>query len=126
MEVRKEYRSKLEKLLGDGVLRDMLYEPYPITYTQEKNYLPDFVNEEKQILFEAKGYFRTSAEFRKYVDVSKCNPSWDLIFIFQDPHKPLPWAKKRQGDGKRMTHKELVEKHGFKCCTPYTVKKEWL
>ena len=120
------YRSKLEKQLGLGVLRDMKYEPFTISYTQVKEYLPDFVNESKKILFEAKGYFRTASEAKKYVDVKASNPEWEIIFIFSDPDKPLPWAKKRKGDGKRMSHKEWAEKHGFKCCNVFTVKKEWL
>lgn len=120
------YRSRLEKQLGEGRLKGLKYEPFTLPYIQEKSYSPDFVNEEKNILFEAKGYFRSAAEFRKYVDVKRCNPDWEIIFIFSDPNKPLPWSRKRKTDGKRMTHKELVEKNGFKCCTIHTIKKEWL
>ena len=120
------YRSRLEKVLGEGKLKGCKYEPFTLSYTQFKEYLPDFVNEEKKIIFEAKGYFRTTSEFKKYVDIARCNPEWELIFIFSDPEKPLPWSKKRKTDGKRMTHKELVEKHGFKWCTQYSIRKEWL
>lgn len=120
------YRSKLEKVLGEGVLKKMAYEPFTLSYTQMKEYLPDFVNEEKKILFEVKGYFRTSAEAKKYVDVKTSNPEWEIIFIFSDPDKPLPWSKKRKGDGKRMTHKEWAMKNGFKCCSQWTIQKGWL
>jgi hypothetical protein len=120
------YRSKLEKKLGEGKLKDMLYEPFRLSYTQEKEYVPDFVNQTKHILFEAKGFFRTSAEARKYVDVQASNPDWEIIFIFSDPDKPLPWAKRRVTDGNRMTHGSWAEKNGFKYCTEFTIKKEWL
>lgn len=126
MATSRNYRSKLEKVLGEGVLKDCHYEPFTLSYTQTKEYLPDFVTKESGYIFEAKGYFRTYGEFKKYVDVQRDNPFWELVFIFQDPEKPLPWSRKRKGDGKRMTHRELVEKHGFQWCTPYTVKKEWL
>ena len=119
------YRSKLEKEFG-GKYPRLKYEPFTVSYTQVKEYLPDFVNETKKIIFEVKGYFRMSSEAKKYIDVKRCNPDWEIIFVFSDPEKPLPWAKKRVGDGRRMTHKEWALKNGFKCCNIHTVKKEWL
>lgn len=120
------YRSKLEKRLGEGRLSKLKYEPFTLSYTQVKEYLPDFVNESKQIVFEVKGYFRTSQEAKKYVDVKASNPDWMYVFIFSDPDKPLPWAKRRVGDGKRMSHREWAEKNGFQWCTEFSIKKEWL
>jgi hypothetical protein len=120
------YRSKLEKKLGEGKLKHLQYEPFRLAYTQEKEYLPDFVNQSKNILFEAKGIFRDAAEARKYVDIQASNPEWEIIFIFSDPDKPLIWSRKRVTDGKRMTHGDWAAKHGFKYCTEFTIKKEWL
>lgn len=120
------YRSGLEKRLGEGRLRNMQYEPFKLNYIMEKQYLPDFVNEKKKVIFEVKGYFRTSAEASKYIAVQNYNPDWDFVFIFSDPDKPLPWAKRRKGDGAKMTHAEWAVKNGFKYCSPDTIKKEWL
>jgi len=121
-----KYKSRLEERLGNGVLRNLKYEPIKLTYSQEKTYIPDFVNERLNIIFEVKGYFRTSAEARKYVDAQRCNPGWSFVFIFSDPNKPLPWAKKRISDGNRMTHGEWAALHGFKYCTEHSIRKEWL
>jgi len=109
-----KYRSTLEKRLGEGVLKGLDYEPFTLPYTQTRSYLPDFVHTEKRIIIEAKGYFRTNDEFRKYRDVALCNPDWEIVFVFSDPNKPIIWAKKRSADGKRMTHAELVGKYGFR------------
>jgi hypothetical protein len=120
------FRSKLEERLGKGKLRNMAHEPFKLAYTQTKYYLPDFVNTDKHILFEVKGYFRTSTECRKYIDVKLANPEWDIVFVFSDPNKPLPWAKKRSSDGLRMTHGEWAAMHGFSFCTENSIRKEWL
>ena len=121
-----KYRSRLEERLGEGALKGLLYEPFRLDYTQEKQYTPDFVNDRLKILFEVKGYFRTSAEAKKYVDVKKCNPDWSVVFIFSDPTKPLPWSKRRVSDGKRMTHGEWAAMNGFSYCTEHSIRKEWL
>ncbi len=120
------YRSKLEQRLGKGTFKGLKYESIKLPYTQHKEYVPDFINTDKQILFEVKGYFRASTEARKYVDVQKCNPDWHIIFVFSDPTKPLPWSKRRSGDGRRMTHGEWASNHGFEYCTEHSIRKEWL
>lgn len=120
------YRSRLEERLGKGVLKNLEYETLSLPYTQEKFYKPDFINKDKGILFEAKGYFRTSQEAAKYVAFASQHPEWTLVFIFSDPNKPLPWAKKRTTDGKRMSHGEWADKNGFKFCTEHSVRKDWL
>ncbi len=121
-----KYRSKLEERLGNGRLKHLQYEGTNLAYTQTKSYIPDFINNKKKILFEVKGYFRDSREARKYVDVKEQYPEWAIVVVFSDPTKPLAWAKKRVGDGKRLTHGEWAENHGFEYCTEHSIKKEWL
>jgi len=121
----KPYRSWLEYDLHQGVLKDIPFEPFSIPYQIEAKYNPDFVNEDKKILFEAKGRFADSKEAAKYVHFRRCNPSWELIFIFESPTLAFPHAKKRK-DGTRKTHAEWATKNGFQWCCPKTIKEEWL
>jgi hypothetical protein len=96
-----------------------------IPYIVPSRYKPDFVNYDKKILFEAKGYFQDSQERAKYVHFRTCNPLWTLVFIFQSPHKPLAHAKRR-ADGTKMTHAEWAEKNDFLWCNPKTIEEKWL
>ena len=121
----KPYRSMFEYKLHKGPLKHLPFEPELIPYIIPAKYKPDFVNYDKQIIFEAKGFFQSSAERAKYVHFRKCNPEWTLIFIFQAPQKPLVHSKKRK-DGTRPTHAEWAETNNFLWCTPTTIKKEWL
>lgn len=92
------------------------HHPSRITYTQVKEYEPDFCfvqDDSWTIYVEVKGRFRDRAEARKYVDVkASLSPFEELIFIFQDPKKPMPNARRRK-DGTIYTHGEWAEKHGF-------------
>jgi len=121
----KPYRSWLEHGLGTGALKDMAYEPFTIPYQIETSYKPDFVNEEKKIIFEAKGRFSDSAEASKYVHFRRCQPDWELIFIFERPECPMPNTRKRK-DGSRYTHRMWAEKNNFLWCSPTTIRSEWL
>lgn len=123
--VPKPYKSWLEHDLHKGALKNLPYEPELISYTIPKRYRPDFVNYDKGIIFEAKGRFQDSAEASKYVHFRKCNPEWEIIFIFERPRLAMPHAKKRK-DGTKMTHAEWAEKNGFKWCSKEHVNKEWL
>jgi hypothetical protein len=121
----KPYRSWLEHNLGTGVLKDLPYEPFTIPYTITTSYKPDFINEEKKIIFEAKGRFKDSAEAAKYIHFRNSNPEWTVIFIFERPECPMPHTRKRK-DGTRYRHKDWADKNGFLWCSPSTVKEEWL
>jgi len=119
------YRSWLEHDLHQGVLQDLPYETLKIPYQIETTYNPDFINEDKKILFEAKGRFDSSKEAAKYVHFRNCNPEWEIIFIFERPDTPMPHTRKRK-DGTRYRHCDWADKNNFRWCSPTTVKKEWL
>lgn len=119
------YRSWLEYDLHQGSLKTLPYEPLRIPYQIATTYNPDFVNEAKGILFEAKGRFEDSKEAAKYVHFRNCNPEWELIFVFERPNLPFPHAKKRK-DGTKRTHADWAIKNGFQYCCPSTIKPEWL
>lgn len=113
-----KYRSGFEKRLHERSLKGAEYEPFALSYVQEKSYIPDFVH--KKYLFEAKGRFRTYAEASKYVAVKKHNPEYELIFIFSDPQKPMPGAPARK-DGSKLSHGEWAGKNGFRYFTEHTI-----
>ena len=119
------YRSWLEHGLGTGVLKDMPYEPFTIPYIVETSYKPDFVNEEKKIIFEAKGRFADSTEASKYIHFRNSNPNWTIVFVFERPECPMPNTRRRK-DGSRYRHKDWADKNGFLWCSPTTIKDEWL
>lgn len=105
------YDSPLECELHEGVLKDFDKHPYTIDYTVSHKYHPDFCND--QLVIECKGFFQDSVEARKYKEVRKGLGDKELVFIFERPDTPLPWATKRK-DGSRMTHKEWAEYNGFR------------
>jgi hypothetical protein len=92
----------------------------PVPYVSEHKYYPDFkvTIGGRTVYLEAKGYFQEASEASKYVWVRKCLPEdQELIFIFEGPHKKLPWAKQRT-DGSYMTHGEWATKNNFRWYSP--------
>ncbi|MBL4591209.1 MAG: hypothetical protein JKY96_04550 [Phycisphaerales bacterium] len=116
----------MEYDLGTGVLKGLPFEPIKIPYSVKTTYTPDFVNEEKKILFEAKGRFSDQAEASKYIHFRHCNPDYEIIFIFEKPNCPFPFAKKRKKCGTKRTHAEWAEGNGFRYCCPKTIDEDWL
>jgi hypothetical protein len=119
------FDSKFEKELYDGVLRDLSYHSDPIPYTIERRYYPDFLYNDMgtsiTYLIEAKGRFWDSAEASKYVHIRAALPSSHrLVFLFQDPNKPMPHSRKRK-DGTKQTHAEWAERNKFDYYTIDTI-----
>lgn len=144
------YDSKLEYSLHTNELKDLEYHPTEkINYEVPSTYEPDFITEvskkpsgtgSKTILIEVKGRFRTSSEARKYryiresleaEDVftpkqEEASKEKELIFLFQDAAKPMPFANKRK-DGTKQTHGEWADRHGFRYyCLKKGLPKTWL
>lgn len=149
------YDSKLEYDLHKKELKQFNYHPEErIHYVSTHSYEPDFVTEiclekdcrctarrrcgrSKTILVEVKGRFRERKEASKYLDIRKAieqEPSAkqekasekELIFLFQDADKPMPFAQKRK-DGTKQTHGEWAEKNGFRFyCLKKGLPKRWL
>ena len=113
----KSYRSAFEKKVHAVLGPKWKYEPTQVPYVSSHEYTPDFIHKDEvgskhQVLIEVKGYFRTSGEARKYIDIRDSNPDAMIIFIFTDPEKGMPGAKKRK-DGTKYTMAEWADKHKF-------------
>lgn len=137
----KGYDSWLEYDLHNNELQEFNYHPEEkIYYAVPSSYSPDFVCQvgSKTILIEVKGRFRTSQEARKYRYVresleqgqaseqEEAGQQKELIFLFQDASKPMPFASKRK-DGTKNTHGEWATKHGFTFfCLKKGLPKTWL
>lgn len=92
-----------------------------VTYAviKECEYTPDFVVKvleegmEKVFFVECKGRFRDRLEAEKYLHIRKSLPdNVELLFCFQKPTVPFPYAKSRK-DGTKYSHGDWAEKHGF-------------
>lgn len=113
----KGYDSGLEYELHQGALKDWQHHTTKINYISRHKYEPDFIMNcaGKTIYLEVKGRFRDNAEAAKYnfVRESLLDGEEELIFIFEDSNKPMPFAKKRK-DGTKYTHGEWAEKNNFR------------
>jgi hypothetical protein len=108
------YDSMFESILHAELLQNWMYHrdahgnPIGVDYMMEHRYFPDFIREIGGITYyvEAKGRLWTSAEAAKYVSIKKhLKENERLVFLFANPHLPLPGAKKRK-DGTKRTHME--------------------
>lgn len=90
--------------------------PYVI---KGKTYNPDFVSKDNpNILYEAKGRFRTHDEAKKYIHVLECHPHLKIRFIITDPTvRAYPQTNMEMG--------AWLTKHGFEWCTEEDVPDEW-
>lgn len=107
-----QYRSKFEHTLSQIIPKRFKYEParFPYTYTAKSTYCPDWAY--KNIWIEAKGYFRTYSEARKYLCIRDTYKDIVLLFVFANPDKAMVGARKRK-DGTKQTIGEWADKHGF-------------
>lgn len=131
-EIPKGYDSRLEYDLHKNELKKWEYHPTErIQYVTPSSYEPDFKGEtsSKTILVEVKGRFRTRQEATKYIHIREAleqeAKQKELIFIFQDSNKPMPFAKKRK-DGTKQTMGEWADKNNFKyVCLKKGFPKNW-
>ena len=115
-----KYRSKFEHTLSKIVPKRFEYEParFPYTYQAKSTYCPDWAY--KNVWLEAKGYFRTYSEARKYLCIREAYPDIVLLFVFADPYKAMVGSRKKK-DGTRQTMADWADKNGFQWCTPDTL-----
>lgn len=114
--VPKGYDSGLEYELHQVELKGWDHHPDKVSYVSRHTYEPDFkrVVGDKTLLVEVKGRFRDSTEAGKYPFVRESlTDNEELIFIFQDSSKPMPFAKKRK-DGTKYTHGDWASKNNFR------------
>lgn len=112
--------SKWEGKLRDTIFTKWVHQADKISYTTPHTYTPDF--EFSNIVLETKGRFREPAEASKYKYVREAldGTGRELVFVFQKPETPMPYAKKRK-DGTKQTHGEWASKNGFRWYTQETV-----
>ena len=124
----KGYDSFFEYDAHIKYLKNCRYHPEKITYTQVKQYEPDFIYVSPKgfkTYIETKGRFRDSAEARKYKDIRDgLAKDEEIVFIFQNPATPFPHAKRRKY-GTRMTHGGWAELNNFRYFTLETIPNEW-
>lgn len=108
------YDSMFESVLHSDLLKNWMYHkdetgtPIEVEYFMEHRYFPDFIKKFGDLIYyiEAKGRLWTSAEAAKYVAIKRnLKENERLVFLFANPHLPLPGAKKRK-DGTKRTHME--------------------
>lgn len=124
------YDSLLEKNLHETKLKHCRFhcKEDKISYTVPHTYEPDFVLEKdgKTYIIETKGRFRDSQEARKYTYIQEVlKENEELVFIFQDHTKPMPFAQKRK-DGTKRSHAEWADKHGIRWWSQLSFKEEFL
>ncbi len=99
-------RSKFEERLSkQAPFKDLPYEALKLPYVDTRNYIPDWVDEQNKIIYEAKGRF-TYTDRRKMLRVKEQYPDWTIVFIFQTPNA-------RIAKNSKTTYKVWAEKHGF-------------
>lgn len=119
----KGYDSKLEFDLHEKEYKGWTYHPdEKVKYVVPASYEPDFVLEssDKFLLLEVKGRFRERKEASKYLHIREAvkesgykGKAAEVIFVFQDAAKPMPFAQRRK-DGTKQSHGEWAEKNGFR------------
>ena len=120
-EVPKEYDSKFEWITHQTILKGFEREPFKLDYTVDHKYTVDFVHPKyKHLLIECKGRFRENSEASLYKHVRECNPEYEIIFIFEKPETPMPFAKVRKKTGDKLTHGEWATKNKFRWFTKDT------
>ena len=117
-----KFRSPLEKRLAER-LKGFKYEPCKMAYITERNYIPDFVDEDRQILIEAKGFFRQGDD-KKYLSIKKCYPKWRMIFVFSDPKKPVRKGGLPRKDGTRLSLAEWADQNGWEWCSESSLPED--
>lgn len=120
------YDSTLEQRLHQGPLKTASHHDTTVYYNWPRAYTPDFIIDRGNngvYYVECKGYFQDRDDCTKYIHVrqSLIGPVQELIFVFENPHKPMHFQKERQ-DGTKMTHAEWCDKHGFKWFTEDTIQ----
>jgi len=82
------FRSGLEKDLSEKLDGQYKFEPYGLPYTTHRQYIPDFVHEDKAVLIECKGFFRVG-DTQKYKAIRDSMPEWEIIFVLSKTSKKV-------------------------------------
>lgn len=111
----KGYDSKFEYDLSQTILKDFEREPFKLEYSVNHRYSADFVHPDyPNFLIELKGRFQDSQTASSYRHIRDCNPTYEIIFIFQKPETPMPFSKVRKKCGTKLSHGEWATMNGFR------------
>jgi hypothetical protein len=110
------YKNEFEYLIGqdlDGA--DYEAKDRVVPYHIDAKYNVDFTFKDKPwLLIEAKGRFHDGQkEARKYIWVKKCNPTYEIVFIFTNVNNKAYTGVKRRKDGSYLTMGEWAAKNNF-------------
>ena len=114
-----KFRSGFEKTLATQLRRSKVkfeYETIKLPYVLKKNYIPDFILDNR-IIIEAKGRL-TVHDRTKMIAVKLNNPDLDIRFVFQ---KPFNKIRKNSP----TTYAKWAEKNGFPWANE-RIPKQWL
>lgn len=123
--IESDYRSRLEQriakqLEAEGVEFD--YETMKVSFevpARKARYTPDFLPKRSRIIIEAKGYFRTTADRQRLIQVKESNPDLDLRLVFQDASKPIY-------KGSPTSYGKWAQDHGFPWSDKGTIPAAWI
>jgi len=122
--------SKWEEKLKTGVMSQWEHHPAKINYTKpvtHHTYEADWGWElcGVTIFVEAKGRFRESAEYKKYLYIrDSLQDSEELVFLFMRRDTAMPNAKTRR-DGTKRTMEEWAEAEGFRYFYEDNIDEVW-
>lgn len=109
----KEVKKKLDKTFGSSKVK---YEPYSLTYTITRKYLPDFVIERKEkepIYIEVKGYF----DYNNQVKIKAIKDSgYDIRMVFMKDNKIRR--------GSNLRYSDWCKKHNIPFCIQ-DIPEDW-
>jgi len=114
----RKFRNKFEERTAEALSGLCEYEPFKLPYVTKRNYIPDFVGttqDNVEILFEAKGYFRVG-DIQKYKAIrDSLKEDQELVFVLHTPTK-----KVRKGS--KLTMAQWCEKENLRWFTVETVR----
>lgn len=90
------------------------------TFIEEKQYLPDFVLYEYNVVLEVKGIF-TMKDRKKMLAVIKYNPNYEIVMVFQNPKKKI--SKHSKYTYTSWCDKQGIESTGVKELKHFLISK---
>lgn len=135
LKIEDEYRSRLETKVAKQLTEAGIpfgYETLKVHFkvpARPAKYTPDFVTgalghdfskfKPSLIVLETKGYFRTTADRQRLIQMKECNPTLDLRLVFQDANKPIY-------KGSPTSYGKWAEDHDFPWADKGTVPAKWI
>lgn len=98
-------RNKFETDVAAALGPRFRYESHKFSYTVPHTYTPDFVDANRKIIIECKGYLSKTMR-AAYRAVKAQHPEWKFYFIFQN-------GAKRIDKRSKTTYREWAMRNGF-------------